>query len=350
MVPLQCERPGPDLLAEVRATTTFWCSVGLIVAVAGLTATWVADGKTVSVVGGAIMIALAAYVALAISRGRTHRLGGLMFFPALGFLINSVVVHGAVGMAWSYPAVVSFYFLARERTAWIANAALIMIMTPVAVSVLPPAEAARSVFVLVVISAFSVISMRVVGAQHRLLRDMAITDSLTGLLNRCLLEPSLEQMLNRHHRTGESASLVLFDIDQFKGINDSFGHQAGDDVLSRIAELLRNRLRDSDQIFRIGGEEFVALLPGTDQDAATEVAQEIRSSIAEERFSDLILATVSGGVASIEAGDTPESILARADQRLYAAKRAGRNCVLASSPTGVDMAPIPSRLIPSNPE
>jgi diguanylate cyclase (GGDEF)-like protein len=129
-------------------------------------------------------------------------------------------------------------------------------------------------------------------------------------------------------------SLMLIDLDHFKRINDSHGHQAGDAVLDRLAALLRSQARSSDVVCRYGGEEFVLLLPGMPQAAALARAEACRAAFARERIdygTVQLAATLSVGVASCDddAGDSPRQLLKRADEALYEAKGAGRNRVAA---------------------
>lgn len=156
-------------------------------------------------------------------------------------------------------------------------------------------------------------------------RMEANTDALTGVLNRRAL----------FRRFSEDASatglaVIMFDLDHFKQINDHLGHAHGDTVLVRFADILRDELRHSDIIARLGGEEFCAILPGRDRDTAGQVAERIRRA-----FDDLALpigsetetATVSAGLATAGKGETFSSVLSRADAALYKAKQAGRNQV-----------------------
>ncbi len=167
---------------------------------------------------------------------------------------------------------------------------------------------------------------------HRL----AITDSLTGLFNRRHFNQQLEENVRRAARYDEPLALVFLDVDHFKSVNDRFGHQAGDRCLQAMARTLRDSVRDSDQIARIGGEEFAILLIRADRELALSIAERLRT-----RIDDLILEedpplpvdlTASLGVAVFrEDGDDPKSLLRSADRALYAAKRLGRNRVLLAS-------------------
>jgi len=159
-------------------------------------------------------------------------------------------------------------------------------------------------------------------------QKLALTDPLTGLANRRCIFEQLTRMAQTSPQRGEPLTLVLFDIDHFKRVNDTHGHQAGDAVLQRIADLARCQVRSKDLVGRIGGEEFVWLLPGVEAGRARELAERLRETIERESaIGDLPPVTISLGVALLRLGDTPEQLIARADEALYRAKESGRNCV-----------------------
>ena len=159
-----------------------------------------------------------------------------------------------------------------------------------------------------------------------------VTDSLTGLYNRRYITSRLRQAVGSHDETGETVSIILFDIDYFKSVNDTYGHNAGDFVLKTFASRLKDELRAIDIAGRYGGEEFLLILTGAPENAAMEAAERIRAAIARQAFTvkatgEQLKITVSAGVAEISEGDSPESLVARADDALYEAKTGGRNQV-----------------------
>jgi diguanylate cyclase (GGDEF)-like protein/PAS domain S-box-containing protein len=161
------------------------------------------------------------------------------------------------------------------------------------------------------------------------LRNLAVTDTLTGVWNRRHGENLLADDLAAR-RPGQALSLLMLDIDHFKAINDTFGHQAGDHVLIEIASRVRRSLRGNDVVSRWGGEEFVVLLRDCALPDALAVAEEIRAAIAEVPFGTLGTCTVSIGAAEFRANEDLKSWLGRADQALYRAKQDGRNEIRAS--------------------
>ncbi|MDK2776440.1 MAG: diguanylate cyclase [Pseudomonadota bacterium] len=162
---------------------------------------------------------------------------------------------------------------------------------------------------------------------ERLMRQLVSTDALTGLLNRRELSDRLSQELERLRRSPGHLSLILFDIDFFKKINDRFGHAAGDQALIRVSRSAHNLIRSTDSLARWGGEEFLLLLPDTDLTAALAVAEKIRSAIERSAADSDTAVTASFGVTQALPGDKSTSFIRRADQAMYEAKRAGRNCV-----------------------
>lgn len=160
----------------------------------------------------------------------------------------------------------------------------------------------------------------------------ALHDRLTGLFNRGKTEDRLRQEITRSSRYGNTFSLILFDVDHFKLVNDRFGHNAGDDVLVSVASNLKGNVRASDMVGRWGGEEFLVILPETDLDIAGEVAENLRLHIAQQTFPiPGGTVTVSAGVSSFLPGDSLQELVKRADSALYQAKEDGRNRVKMSA-------------------
>jgi diguanylate cyclase (GGDEF)-like protein len=161
----------------------------------------------------------------------------------------------------------------------------------------------------------------------RALEAQVVTDPLTGAFNRRQFDRSLAQAIERRARSGEPASLLVFDVDRFKELNDTRGHAAGDAVLKAIVQLFARHTRKLDALFRIGGEEFALVLAGAGYDDAMRVAEEFRIRIASAAFADACTVSISAGVSELEPGQSAADWIADADAALYAAKRDGRNRV-----------------------
>ena len=166
----------------------------------------------------------------------------------------------------------------------------------------------------------------------------AMFDALTGIPNRLSYEKKAAEEIARCHRFNTPLSMAVWDVDLFKDVNDNYGHKVGDRVLKVIAQLLEERMRETDYIARYGGEEFVMFLPGAREAEALELADVLREKIASSKFyhnDETIRITVSCGISGFTKGDTHESMFERADKALYSAKHNGRNlCVAASSLPG----------------
>ncbi len=181
---------------------------------------------------------------------------------------------------------------------------------------------------------------------NRKLKKMAAQDGLTGLFNRQFLDEVLRKEWNRSRRYGYPVSLVMSDIDNFKVVNDTFGHQKGDRVLKKLAETLTREARASDIVARYGGEEFAMILPQTDLKDAVKVAERFRAAVEKLRISsggkDNISVTLSCGVSRAypeRGAQDLEDLIQRADEALYRAKGLGKNQVFA-----IDLKPLPRPL------
>lgn len=162
-------------------------------------------------------------------------------------------------------------------------------------------------------------------------RDEAILDPLTGLLNRHALVPRFNELSQQARLTGQPICLLLCDVDGFKRINDEFGHDRGDAVLRDVAYELRKRLRSFELVYRLGGEEFLIVLPGIDLAGGRQLAERLRLAVAEAKPTG-ILTTVSLGVSAARGDEASyEALFKAADQALYVAKRSGRNRVSAAT-------------------
>ena len=169
--------------------------------------------------------------------------------------------------------------------------------------------------------------------------SLALTDELTGLYNRRYLFAHLDELFERINHGGTGVAILLFDIDHFKRVNDTHGHAAGDDVLRELAARATKSVRSVDLVARLGGEEFVVVMPETDITSAAEVAERLRLAVSKEPFivtatGKKLTVTVSIGVAASERGEDRDQLLERADHTLYSAKTGGRDRVIIAWPSG----------------
>jgi diguanylate cyclase (GGDEF)-like protein len=164
---------------------------------------------------------------------------------------------------------------------------------------------------------------------YELVEEQATTDGLTGLVNHRTFQERFSTMLGRADRHDLAVSLLLTDIDHFKKVNDTYGHPTGDEVLRRVAGILKASARKIDIVARYGGEEFAIVLDGTDREGARQLAERVRAEVEQQSFPSskgAFKATLSIGVSSYpdDAREKAE-LISRADQSLYAAKHGGRN-------------------------
>ncbi len=162
-------------------------------------------------------------------------------------------------------------------------------------------------------------------------RREATTDALSGVANRKAFDDKLKLLLGYQRRLGTPFALILADLDHFKWINDTYGHQAGDRVINQLGALLAKQVREADFVSRFGGDEFAVLLTNSDLETAHKIAERICVEATHINFgapsSEQTAITLSLGLAVVEPGDTPETIFRRADEALYASKKGGRNQV-----------------------
>lgn len=160
------------------------------------------------------------------------------------------------------------------------------------------------------------------------LERLVVVDPLTGVFNRRKFHESLGMAIGAAMRHQHLFSLLMLDIDNFKSINDRFGHQVGDDVLRKICDLVGSSIRSADQMFRVGGEEFCLVATAMDAEQARTLAEKVREVVESHQFPVVGKVTISIGIAYFKDGDNQQNIFARADSALYQAKSQGRNCVV----------------------
>jgi len=282
-------------------------------------------------------------------------------------LMMAQIAHGALGIAWAYAitgptrgalmAVLilvmtyGMFGLPARQSRWLALFSASVLTATVSwkcytdpANYVPEVEGVYLAFELIALLGVSALSVRMgalrehMQTQKRALENsverihlLATQDELTGLVNRRHMLALLKAEQARQKRTAQPLSLILLDLDFFKRINDTYGHQAGDVVLKGFADAARGTLRSSDVLSRWGGEEFLLMLPDTGEDEAERCVDRIRQSLAGVPFDRVVpgvTVTFSAGLSVCRTGESLEAAIERADQALYRAKAQGRNCTV----------------------
>ncbi|HET6435675.1 MAG TPA: GGDEF domain-containing protein [Xanthomonadaceae bacterium] len=253
---------------------------------------------------------------------------------ALGCVLITHVV-GLAGVLWSYPLVVGSFLLVGRAMATAVLVAAITLVTAIAVHrhLLPPGPpVVMYMSTILVAGLFSLLFAERTRWQHRKLEELAMRDPLTDALNRRAMKRELQLAVEAKARHGAEFGLAMLDVDDFKRINDAHGHEAGDQVLLDLVALIRAHVRKLDQVYRMGGEEFLVLFTAVDAAALPGLCDSLRAAIARELRGGGLPVTASIGCAMLQPGETMASWLARADAAMYAAKHLGRNRVEVASP------------------
>lgn len=304
----------------------FWT----LVAVAPLVLVqWERQNPLLSALLGLFCINLVAVILVLRYRNRYLLKGRLFALFAVASTLYSTSINGHIGLFWGYPSIAAIFFLLALREALAINIAFISTLAVVSFLRFPEPEFWRITFSLSLTGTFVAVFAWLVGKMQGELTSLATTDPLTGCLNRSQLADILNHQIQMRERYERVASLALIDLDHFKKVNDRWGHAAGDAVLREAALRLRQRLRDVDQLFRIGGEEFMVVLPETRQKSAEELARQLLTTLSLAPFHNDIQVTASAGVTELIKGETWSTWLNRADQALYTAKADGRNRVVS---------------------
>jgi len=258
----------------------------------------------------------------------------LLLVPITAAITLSLAIQGVIGAFWCFPVVLFFFFVLPQRLALVCSGALLVAATALVHHYLTMRITVRfAVSLLLTIVMVNVIQNIIHGLQRRLL-EQAITDPLTGAFNRRHMSTRLREALENGKPRSTLSALLLIDVDHFKRINDEHGHDAGDAVLKGIVSVVRSRARKTDLLFRMGGEEFVLLLPDTTEKEAMTLADDIREAIAASPLLEGHTVTVSIGVGPADPGDSVESWIKGTDAAMYEAKESGRNRVARRAVAG----------------
>lgn len=243
----------------------------------------------------------------------------------VGGVLTTVYLNGPQQVYWAYPALLAIFYLLRPIEAVLLTLTMIVALIPVFLPIQNPVETTTVFMSIVLMSTFGYAFSLVNNGQHEQLIRLATKDPLTGAGNRRALEAKLEDIIRMSRRQPTVASLIMLDLDHFKAVNDAHGHATGDQILKSLTEIINLRIRVTDSLFRIGGEEFVIVLDGQGRDQAQHLAEQLRTLVEANELVPDHDVTISLGVAEFVYDQPWGEWLHRADQAMYDAKRRGRN-------------------------
>lgn len=277
-----------------------------------------------------IVAALTSVLVYAWRSGNTTRAASIFVLVTGLACVVSSLVFGHTGVYWTYLVLWINFVLTRRATAMFVNLAMIAAFAGQASLFQTPVEHAIYLVTAILITAYGWILSTRSESQRLQLERLAHHDALTDAGNRRLLNRDLERAISAMRTQGSPAVLALLDLDHFKRVNDSLGHEVGDRVLVRLVEIARQRLRAGDGLYRFGGEEFIVLLPSTGLIAGGTALADLRQHLNAGLQRIAADATVSAGVAQLHSGEDWSHWLGRADAALYLAKQEGRDSLVVA--------------------
>ena len=269
-----------------------------------------------------VMIGLFFYVS---KTGKTRAAALIISFFLVVGVLTTVIIKGSGQFVWAYPASVSIYYLIKHKMAAVINLIAILILAVMTFSEMELVSFASSLVTLVATNVFAYIFASRTCDQHQQLIDQATQDPLTKVGNRRSFELKIKRQVNIQQRTQHPTSMITIDLDHFKRVNDTYGHAKGDEVLINTTKVLTMRLRGIDNLYRIGGEEFVIMPIHSNLKSAEILAEQLRVLVEASELTPDIPVTISLGVAQYKQDETVSEWLHRADTALYQAKNEGRN-------------------------
>jgi len=247
--------------------------------------------------------------------------------PLLSIIVfYAVQTLGFKALLWVYPSIIVFFITVPMKNALIYNLIFISTFTIIGKDLAEPQLLIRFLVTSLSVYALVAIFVTVIHRQQEVMHNAAVTDPLTGLLNRSTLYDSLAEAVSQNVRAHIPMTLIAIDLDNFKNVNDEFGHDAGDEVLRHTSKILSNGSRVTDKIFRLGGEEFLILLFNTSGKEGTTKAEQLRKQFLVHGGH---MPSASFGVAEYLKSETVTQWLKRSDINLYTAKELGRNKVVS---------------------
>ena len=326
-------RIGERLRSEFEFSVLIWIGLLAMLVIGSLAVFRFLTGHlSGAVTNSVIVILIGSVLAYATCTPNSKRASRLFAIVATLACLGSTIMLGRTGFLWAYVVLWVNYLIVDRRLALPLNLLLVTgLLFQHGLFDTGPERLTFFITALMITGCGYLYSNRF-DAQRRLLEELATHDPLTGAGNRRLMRRHLDQAIERFFTAGCQSTLLVLDLDDFKSVNDDFGHEAGDRVLKHFAEHVRGLLRSDDGFYRMGGEEFVILLPGMSDDMARKALPKLHQRLSGSVAGPNGPIRLSAGVATLTAGEDWSRWLARADNAMYRAKRTGRDRLLFAQP------------------
>jgi diguanylate cyclase (GGDEF)-like protein len=244
---------------------------------------------------------------------------------AIAGMLATIYLKGASQVYWIYPVLVGVFFLVERREALIASILAVAALIPFLATEFSAFALTRILITISVTCSLAYAFATITRGQRDELMNLATRDPLTGVGNRRAMQQKLDEVIASRSRNNRNCCLLMLDLDHFKKVNDLHGHAKGDEILIKLTEIIEIRIRATDNIYRIGGEEFVIVIEDQNLENASRLAEQLRTIVEANELAPESSVTISIGVAQHVRGESVESWMNRADNALYAAKDSGRN-------------------------
>ncbi|MBP7369978.1 MAG: diguanylate cyclase [Arenimonas sp.] len=275
-----------------------------------------------------VIVSIASLVLYALKSNRVELAGRVIVVVNCIGVTFSAVLLGFTGVFWVYVVILSNYFLSQsQRFASVSSLLAVAAVLLFVKTFTSPIQMWSFLMTSLLLALLSAIVAYQYDKQNRRLEHLATIDPLTGAYNRRAMETELQRAIESYARKGTQMALIMMDLDNFKLINDQFGHDKGDQLLASFAALVKQNTRKNDRLFRYGGEEFLILVNSGNIEEALALAEKIRQTVEICSSTTMEHITVSLGVASIQDGESLEQWVSRADAAMYRAKQFGKNRV-----------------------
>jgi diguanylate cyclase (GGDEF)-like protein len=247
-------------------------------------------------------------------------------------VVGTISLKGVQQLVWLYPAIIGVFFLLKPKQALIIATVMVGFLGLFLFNQLTNIFLVQYIFSTLITLVFSYAFADRMLRQQTLLKELSVKDPLTGAGNRRAMEEKLLELTEQKHTVKtQKSSLILIDLDEFKKVNDRYGHSAGDNILRDFSDVVSQKLTKDDHLYRFGGEEFVVISHKRNEESTSILAEQLRESIDKHVFDQDLHITISLGIAEYSTDETGFEWLGRADKAMYRAKDAGRNfCCIAA--------------------